>query len=81
MCECKFLEPKEFIMKNFVIALMLLITGTTFANASCLTGSCSKQPVRRVGTAVVDTTRRIVTAPFRVVNKARVNRINRLNAR
>lgn len=68
-------------MKNFIIALMLLITGTTMANASCTNGSCSRQPVRRAGTVVVDATKRIVTAPFRVVNKARVNRINRLNAR
>lgn len=68
-------------MKNFVIALILLITGTTVSNASCVNGTCSRQPLKRVGTAVVDTTKRIVTAPFRVVNKARVNRINRLNAR
>lgn len=68
-------------MKNFVIALMILITGTTVASANCSGDSCARQPVRRVGTAVVDTTKRIVTAPFRVVNKARTNRVNRLNNR
>lgn len=68
-------------MKNFIVALILLITGTTVANANCVSGSCSRQPVKRVGVAVVDTTKRIVTAPFRAVKTARVNRINRLNAR
>lgn len=68
-------------MKNFIIAMILLITGTSVSSAACSSGSCTTQPVKRVGTVVVDTTRRIVTAPFRVVNKARVNRINRLNSR
>lgn len=64
-------------MKNFIVALMLLISGTTsFANASCLNGSCSNEPVRNIGKATVNVTKRVVTYPFKVVKQARTNRLN-----
>lgn len=64
-------------MNNLIVAMLLLITGTTVASASCVNGSCSKHPVKKAGSVVAQSTKRIVTAPFRVVNKARVNRLYR----
>lgn len=61
-------------MKNFIIALTLILTGTSFASANCSNGTCSRTPVRRVGSVVVDTTKRIVTAPVRAVKKVQANR-------
>lgn len=61
-------------MKNIILAVMLLISGTTFANASCFNGSCSVGPVRKAGVTVVNTTKRIVSAPVRAVKKVQTNR-------
>lgn len=61
-------------MKNFVLAMMLLITGTTFASASCVNGRCSAGPVKRAGVVVLNTTKRVVTAPVRAVKKVQTNR-------
>lgn len=61
-------------MKNVVIALALLVTGTSFASANCLNGTCVRTPVRKAGSVVLDTTKRIVTAPVRAVKTVRSNR-------
>lgn len=68
-------------MKNFIIALVLILTGTTFASASCVDGVCTKGPVRKAGTVVLDTTKQIVTAPVRAVKKVYSNRTYRRNHR
>jgi hypothetical protein len=68
-------------MKNFIIALALILTGTTFASASCVDGVCSRGPVRRAGSVVLDTTKQIVTAPVRAVKKVNMNRTYRRNHR
>lgn len=68
-------------MKNFVIALALLVTATSFANANCVNGSCVRTPVRRAGAVVLDTTTRIVTAPVRLTQKAFQNSRTRRAAR
>ena len=68
-------------MKNFIIALTLILTGTTFASASCVDGFCSKGLVRRAGSVVLDTTKQIVTVPVRAVKKINMNRTYRRNHR
>jgi hypothetical protein len=64
-------------MKNFVIALALLVTGTSFASANCVNGSCIRTPVRKAGSVVLETTKRIVTAPARAVKNVRTYRAYR----
>jgi len=72
-------------MKNFIMALMLVVTVSSISFGDCLTGTCSTTPVRSLGTSVVRTTGAIVTAPFRVVNKvahnSKTRRVSRYNAR
>jgi len=56
-------------MKNLIIAAMLLITGTSFASANCVNGTCSRPVLtatKNVVTAPVRITRRVVTLPSRV---------------
>lgn len=60
-------------MKNFIMALMITLTASSFSMAECVGGSCSGTPVVSLGTAVVRTTGSIVTAPFKVVNKVAQN--------
>ena len=71
-------------MKNFIMALMITLTASSFSMAECVGGSCAA-PVRSFGSTVVRTTGAIVTAPFRVVNKVATNskarRVSRYNAR
>ena len=61
-------------MKNLIVALALLFMGTSFASANCVNGSCSVHPVKRAGVVVLNTTKRIVTAPVRAVKKVQTNR-------
>lgn len=61
-------------MKNLILALLLIVTGTTASYGSCFNGSCTRKPVRTAGAFVVQSTKKIVTAPSRFVNKIRVNR-------
>ena len=72
-------------MKNFIMALMIALTASSFSFAECSGGSCSRTPVRSLGTVVARTTGAIVTAPFKVVNKVAQNsksrRVSRYNAR
>lgn len=72
-------------MKNFIFALMIALTASTFSFAECSGGSCSRTPLRSAGTVVARTTGAIVTAPFRAVNKVAQNsksrRVARYNAR
>jgi len=56
-------------MKNFIIALTLLLTSASFVSAECVNGTCSVGPVRKFGSSVVNVTRNIVTAPVRVVRR------------
>lgn len=68
-------------MKNIVLSCVIALISTSFVNAECVSGTCSTRPVQRAGVATLNVTKRIVTYPFRVVNKARTNRINRLSHR
>lgn len=73
-------------MKNFIYALMIALTATSFSYGECSNGVCStRTPLRTTGTVVARTTGAIVTAPFRVVNKVAQNsksrRVARYNAR
>lgn len=61
-------------MKNFIIVLAFILTGTSLASANCSNGTCSRTPVRRAGSVVLDTTKKIVTAPVRAVKKVQSNR-------
>lgn len=58
-------------MKNFIIALLLILSSAQFANATCSTGSCSSR--RPVATAL-NTTKRIVVSPFKRIRTNRVAR-------
>ncbi len=64
-------------MKNFIMAVALIVTGTSsFAFANCTSGNCSRpvlSGVKSVVTAPVRVTRRVVTLPSRV----RANRVSR----
>ena len=68
-------------MKNIILSLVIALVSTSIVNAECVNGSCSRGPVKTAGAVALSTTKRIVTYPFRLVNKARVNRINRLSNR
>lgn len=60
---------KEILMKNFIVALMLLISGTTVASANCSTGTCGRpvlSATKTVVTTPVRVARRVVTLPSRV---------------
>lgn len=63
-------------MKNVIVAVMLLITGTSFASASCVNGSCGRPVLSATKTVVTypaKVARRVVTLPSRV----RANRLSR----
>lgn len=57
-------------MKNFILAIALIITGTSsFAFANCANGTCSRpvlSGVKTVVTSPVRVARRVVTLPSRV---------------
>jgi hypothetical protein len=75
----------DFNMKNFIMALMLVLTVSSISFGECSDGVCSKTPLRSLGTSVARTTGAIVRAPFKVVNKVAQNsksrRVSRYNAR
>lgn len=70
-------KPEIFSMKNFILAIALILTGTSsFAFGNCTSGNCSRpvlSGVKTVVTAPVRVARRVVTLPSRV----RVNRLYR----
>ncbi len=72
-------------MKNFIMALMLVLTASSISLGDCSSGVCSRTPVRTFGTTVARTTGAIVAAPFKVVNKvahnSKARRVARYNAR
>lgn len=72
-------------MKNVIAAMICALLTSSFVMADCSTGTCSRTPVRTLGTTVARTTGAIVTAPFKVVNKVAQNsksrRVARYNAR
>lgn len=57
-------------MKNFIMAVALIVTGTSsFASANCTSGNCSRpvlSGVKSVVTAPVKVARRAVSLPVRV---------------
>jgi hypothetical protein len=68
-------------MKSIILSCVIALISTSFVNAECVSGTCSTRPIQKAGVATLNVTKRIVTYPFRVVNKARTNRINRVNGR
>lgn len=68
-------------MKNVMIAMIVVALSSTMALADCSSGTCSRTPIRSLGTTVARTTGAIVTAPFKVVNKVAQNSKSRRTAR
>lgn len=64
-------------MKNVLLALILLISGTTVSSASCSDGTCVKTPLKTGGIVALSTTKKIVTFPYRVVKKVQQKRTSR----
>lgn len=64
-------------MKNLMLVVALILSGTTFANAECVNGTCRapiRNTVKAVVTAPVVVAKRVVTAPAKIYHKRQCNR-------